>query len=166
MNIGTGQRSLLAALLSVPLACQADRFAGLDLIESAPTQEVWLTSGFITHHFQQDKNLNGNNPGWGLEYRYTATQSVTLGEFFNSDRQTARYLGIGWQPLAVGPVRIGLFAGALDGYPKMENGNWFLAAIPLISMEYGRFGANFTIIPTYRDRLYGGIAMQLRCRLY
>lgn len=166
MNTGTVLRCLLAALLSVPLASKAGSFAGLELIESAPAQEGWLTSGFITHHFQQDKNLNGNNPGWGLEYRYATTQSVTLGEFFNSDRQTTRYLGIGWQPLAVGPVRIGLFAGALNGYPKMENGGWFLAAIPLISTEYGRLGANFTIIPTYRDRLYGGIALQLKFRLY
>ena len=166
MTLGTVLRCLPAALLSVPLACQADISTGLDLIAPSPTQEVWLTSGFVTHHFQQDKNLNGNNPGWGLEYRYATTQSVTLGEFFNSDRQTTRYLGIGWQPLAIGPVRIGLFAGALDGYPKMENGNWFLAAIPLISTEHGRLGANFTIIPTYRDRLYGGISLQLKFRLY
>ncbi len=166
MKKGAGYCWLLGLLLSGPTASLADSLAGMDLIASAPTQQVWLNSGFITHHFQQDKDLNGRNPGWGLEYRYATTQSIALGEFYNSNWRTTHYLGACWQPLALGPLRIGVFAGALDGYPKMKDGNWFLAAIPLISAEYGRVGANFTIIPTYQDRLYGGIALQLKLRLY
>jgi hypothetical protein len=59
-----------------------------------------------------------------------------------------------------------MFAGVLDGYPRMEGGGTFLAAVPTISGEYGRVGANLIIVPTIQDRLYGGISLQLKLKLY
>jgi len=36
----------------------------------------------------------------------------------------------------------------------------------VISGEYGRFGANLIIVPTIENRLYGGLSLQLKLKLY
>ena len=56
--------------------------------------------------------------------------------------------------------------GGFSGYPKMHDGGWFLAAIPVISVEYQRFGVNFAIVPTYKERLHGALSVQLKFKLF
>lgn len=92
--------------------------------------------------------------------------SVTLGVFDNSDRQTSHYAGWYWQPVRLGPVRLGAVFGAMDGYQKMQNGGWFLAAIPTASVEYKNMGANLTFTPSYKDKLYGAISLQLKLKVF
>jgi hypothetical protein len=62
-------------------------------------------------------------------------------------------------------VRVGLALAAFDGYPNMRDGGWFPAAIPTLTYEYKRVGLNVGIIPTYKDRLYGGVSFQLKFKL-
>ncbi|MDD4979552.1 MAG: hypothetical protein PHI29_13075 [Gallionella sp.] len=138
----------------------------LHIAEAKPVSEFWLNGGFISHHFQTDKGLNNQNWGLGGEYRYSTTSSVTVGQFYNSDRQTSHYAGWYWQPLAIDSFRFGAVMGGFDGYPRMRNGGWFLAAIPVISYDYQRVGINLAIVPTIRDRLYGAVSLQLKVRLY
>ncbi|WP_370663084.1 hypothetical protein [Massilia antarctica] len=133
---------------------------------SEKRSQVWLTSGFLTHHFQRDKHLNGNNPGLGMEYRLSEYSAFTAGRFFNSDRQHSKYVGMYYQPLSYAGVRFGAVVGGFDGYPKMRGGGWFLAAIPTATFEYQRVGVNVAIVPTYKDRLHGGISMQLKLKLF
>jgi len=149
--------ALLASLSATAMA---------ETIEPAPLSEVWLNGGFYTWHFQRDKNLNGANGGLGAEWRFNTVASVTAGRFYNSDRAYSNYLGAYYQPWKIGPVRIGAVIGAFDGYPKMRNGGWFPAAIPTLSYEYERVGVNVAIIPTYKDRLYGGISVQLKLKAF
>jgi hypothetical protein len=52
-----------------------------------------------------------------------------------------------------------------NGYPHMRDGGWFPALIPVATVEYKRFGVNFGFVPTYKDRLYGGLSVQLKFRL-
>lgn len=150
-------------LLSLASAAHADQFT---LAESQPLHEFWLNGGFYSHHFQTDKGLNNNNYGLGLEYRYSTTSALTAGQFYNSDRQTSHYAGWYWQPVAIGSLRLGGVIGGFDGYPKMRNGGWFPAVIPVASIEYQRVGMNIAVVPTYRDRLYGAISLQLKVKLY
>lgn len=138
----------------------------LHISEAKPVSEFWVNGGFISHHFQTDKGLNSRNWGLGGEYRYSTTNSVTAGQFYNSDRQTSHYAGWYWQPLAIDSFRFGAVMGGFDGYPKMRNGGWFLAAIPVLSYDYQRVGVNLAVIPTIRDRLYGAVSLQLKVRLY
>jgi hypothetical protein len=140
--------------------------ASAETIESAPLNEVWLNGGFYTAHFQRDKDLNGANGGIGAEWRFSTVASATAGRFYNSDRAYSNYAGIYYQPWKIGPVRIGAVLGAFDGYPKMRNGGWFPAAIPTLSYEYERVGINVAIIPSYKDRLYGGISLQLKLKAF
>ena len=141
--------------------------AGLfQVIDSQPLKEVWLNAGMYSYHFQRDKGLNDSNPGFGAEYRFSTVASATLGGFYNSDRVTSHYAGVYYQPWSIGPVRIGATAGGFDGYPKMRNGGWFLAAIPTLSYEYKAVGLNVFIVPTYKDRLYGALSFQLKLRVW
>lgn len=139
--------------------------------EGAPTQnsgkrsELWLDTGFATYHFQSDKNLNGRNPGVGIEYRFSDAAAFTAGRFYNSDRRHSKYAGLYYQPWTYGGLRLGVVAGGFDGYPNMRDGGWFAAVIPVATYEYQRVGVNVAVIPTYKNRLHGGISMQLKFRL-
>ena len=139
---------------------------GFETIESAPLKEVWLNGGFYSYHFQRDKNLNDSNPGLGAEWRFSTVASATAGRFYNSDRAYSNYVGVYYQPFKLGPVRLGAVVGAFDGYPKMRDGGWFPAAIPTASFEYQRVGVNVAIVPSYKDRLYGAISVQLKLKVF
>ncbi|WP_229414289.1 hypothetical protein [Zemynaea arenosa] len=152
--------------LALSLSLLATSAAHAQLIESQPLSELWVNPGFATWHFQSDKDLNGNNKGLGGEYRFSTVASVTAGRFYNSDRMWSNYAGVYYQPWALGPVRVGAVIGGFDGYPKMRDGGWFPALIPALSYEYQRVGVNVAVIPTYKDRLYGGISVQLKVKLF
>jgi len=154
---------LLALLGAAPLAHGADFFTKID---PAPTSELWIDTGFYTAHFDGDKDLNNNNKGLALEYRFSGTLAATGGRFYNSDRAWSNYAGVIWQPYAVGPVRVGLALAAFDGYPKTRDGGWFPGVIPTLTYEYQRVGVNVGVIPNYKDRLYGGISFQLKFKLF
>jgi len=154
---------LLALLGAAPLAHGADFFTKIDPV---PTSELWIDTGFYTAHFDGDKDLNNNNKGLALEYRFSGTLAATGGRFYNSDRAWSNYAGVIWQPYAVGPVRMGLALAAFDGYPKTRSGGWFPGVIPTLTYEYERVGVNVGIIPNYKDRLYGGISFQLKFKLF
>jgi hypothetical protein len=125
-----------------------------------------LNGGLLTYHYLTDTGLNNNNLGLGAEYRYSSIYSVTAGQFNNCDYQISHYAGWYWQPLAWGRVGLGAVISAFDGYPKMQNGGWFIAAIPVASMEFGSVGANIAIVPTYKDRLYGAVSLQIKLKLF
>ncbi len=151
---------LLAAL--APLAQAGELFTK---IEAVPTSEFWIDTGFATAHFDSDRNLNGANKGLGAEYRFSGTMTATAGRFHNSDRAWSNYAGVIWQPYAIGPVRVGAALAAFDGYPNMRDGGWFPAVVPTLTYDYKRVGVNVGIIPTYKDRLYGGVSVQLKFKL-
>lgn len=161
-------KMMIAAALLAGFACTPALAA--DVVDGAAIDharnELWVDTGFATYHFQSDKNLNGQNPGVGLEYRFRDDASVTAGRFFNSDRQHSRYAGVLYQPWSYHGVRFGAVVGAFDGYPKMRNGGWFLALVPGITWEYERVGINIAVVPTYKERLHGGISAQLKFKLF
>lgn len=148
------------AALSMPAL--ADTFS---VLENQPLSELWVNPGFYSYHFQRDKGFDDTNPGFGAEYRFSTVASVTAGRFHNSDRRMSNYAGVYYQPWAIGPVRLGAVVGGFDGYPKMRDGGWFLAAIPVVSVEYQRVGVNFAIVPTYKERLHGALSVQLKFKL-
>ena len=152
-----GALALTLFACSTALAQEAD---------STRRNELWLDTGFATYHFQSDKDLNGRNPGIGVEYKFSDNMAVTAGRFFNSDREHSRYAGLYYQPWSWGGVRFGAVVGGFDGYPKMREGGWFLAAIPAATFEYKRVGVNVAVVPTYKDRLHGGISVQLKFKLW
>jgi hypothetical protein len=153
----------LALILAGASAHADDLFTKID---ADPKSEFWIDSGFATYHFDRDKNLNGGNRGLGFEYRFSGTMALSGGRFVNSDRFYSNYAGVIWQPFALGPVRLGAAIAAFDGYPKMRDRGWFPAVIPTFTYEYQRVGINVGVVPSYKDRLYGGISVQLKFKLF
>ncbi|KQV61345.1 MULTISPECIES: hypothetical protein [unclassified Duganella] len=151
-----------ATFAALSLPAFADTFSA---IENQPLSELWVNPGFYSYHFQRDKGFDDTNPGFGAEYRFSTVASLTAGRFHNSDRQMSNYAGVYYQPWAIGPVRLGAVVGGFNGYPKMRDGGWFLAAIPVVSVEYQRVGVNFAIVPTYKERLHGALSVQLKFKL-
>ena len=162
----TSHRRAIGALFACLVGTAAHAEDLFTTIDSKPLSELWLNPGFYSYHFQRDKGLNDSNPGLGAEYRVSTVASLTAGRFYNSDRMYSNYAGFYYQPFAIGPVRIGAVVGGFNGYPKMHDGGWFLAAIPMISYEYGRVGLNVAIVPSYKDRLYGAISFQLKFKVF
>jgi hypothetical protein len=172
------RRTTLALTLAALAACavvraqeQAQAQSAQDTrlftqVEALPASGFWLDSGFATWHFNQNQNLNGGNRGLGAEYRFSTTMAAAAGRFVNSDRAYSDYAGVIWQPYAIGPVAVGAAIAAFNGYPKMRAGGWFPAAIPTLSWAGRRVGLNVGIIPSYKDRLYGGISVQLKLKLF
>ena len=150
------------SMLSTTVAA-AQPFA---LIDSAPLSQTWLNAGFYSYHFQRDKGLADGNPGFGIEQRLSTVSSITAGRFYNSERKLSNYAGVYYQPVALGPVRLGAVIGGFNGYPKMRNGGWFLAAIPVASFDYRSVGINVAFVPNYRDRLYGALTLQLKLKVF
>ena len=153
---------ILALAALAPLAHAGDLFTR---VEPVPLKEFWVDSGFATYHFKSDVELSGRNPGIGVEYRFRADIAATAGRFLNSDGELSNYLGAIWQPVAIGPVRLGAVVAAFNGYPHVREAGWFPALIPVATVEYKRVGVNIGFVPTLQDRLHGGISVQLKFKL-
>ena len=158
--------SIFIGLISLPAISIAEPQGFFGIVETKTVSEFWLNPGFYSYHFQTDKDLNNINTGLGGEYRYSTVSAFTIGVFNNSNRETSHYAGWYWQPIRLGALRAGAVFGALDGYPNMQEGGWFLAAIPAASFEYKYFGFNLLIMPSYKDKLYGAISLQLKLRVF
>lgn len=127
---------------------------------------VWINHGFFSHHFERNKGFRENNYGMGVQVGLSPTNSFIGGAFRNSDDAHSRYLGWIWQPYKIDSARFGLWAGVLDGYPKMQNGGWFLAVFPMVSFEYKAVGVNLAVMPDYKDKLHGAIIGQFKLRVW
>ena len=132
--------------------------------------QVWLNPGLYSYHFNRDKNFRENNIGIGAEVFLTDDHALMGGSFINSDRQRSHYALYQWRPLHwevfSTKVSLGIAAGAFDGYPKYKDGGWFPAALPLLSVERERFGANFALIPNIPNRMSGAVAIQVKMRVW
>lgn len=163
MSTGVTKVLVLSSLLAAPLAQAGNPFTQ---VEPAPKSALWIDSGFLTAHFESGKGLNGNNKGLGAEYRWSGTLAATAGRFHNSDRAWSSYAGVVWQPYALGPVRVGAAIAMFDGYPRMRGGGWFPAVVPTLTHDWSRVGVNLGIVPSYKDRLYGGISVQFKLKVF
>jgi hypothetical protein len=147
----------------------------LSLVSSAAFSEdeypkVWLNPGFFSYHFDRDKDLREDNWGFGAEVELRTDHVLMAGTFINSEEARSRYIGYQWRPLHWKPKALDVYLGAtvaaIDGYPRVGEGDWFLAALPLLAVQGRRLGVNFTIIPTIENRLEGAIALQLKLRVW
>lgn len=155
----------LLVIFLTPASSNADTRDSFKLTETRPLNEIWLNPGFYSYHFDLDKKLNNNNLGLGVEYRYSNVNSVTAGRFYNSDRRISNYAAWYWQPFEFGSVRLGALVGAINGYPRALNGDWFMMAIPVASYEYKNIGINLTIVPTIINTVYGSVTLQLKLKV-
>jgi len=139
-------------------------FITLAMLAAAPAAlaDVWINPGFYSHHFDTSKNLNNNNHGFGVEATISKTYSLTAGVFENSDRQTSHYVGAYVMPFQRGALKAGVAVGAFDGYPKMRDGGWFPAVLPVMAIEGSRVGLNISYTPKIGDKLNSALSFQVK----
>ena len=139
-------------------------FITLAMVAAAPAAlaDVWVNPGFYSYHFDKSKDLNNNNRGFGVEATISKTYSLTAGVFENSDRQTSHYLGAYVMPFQMGALKAGVAMGAFDGYPKMRDGGWFPAVLPVMAIEGSRVGLNISYTPKIGDKLNSALSFQVK----
>jgi len=133
------------------------------------SQQIWLSPGLYSRHFDRDKGLRDANPGLGVEIAFAPDHAVMVGTYINSNDARSRYAAYAWRPLHWQVAGLDLGAGvifaAFDGYPNYRDGGWFVAPLPLVSLEGRRLGVNLSLIPTLPGRTDGALAFQFKLRL-
>jgi hypothetical protein len=137
----------------------------------SPPLRVWVNPGFYAYHFSRDKGLRDRNFGLGVEVETSPRYVFMAGSYANSNGPRSHYAGILWRPLewrGAWGLRIagGVAVTAIDGYPNYRNGGWFVAPLPLLSIEGERLGLNLALIPTLRNRTDGALALQVKLRVW
>ena len=155
--------TVLAALGTSAIAVADDV---IQIIQPESKSQVWVNPGMVSYHFLTNQNLNGGNWGVGVEYRFNTIASLTAGRFYNSDRAHSNYAGMYYQPIAIGPIKIGAVIGGFNGYSSTNNGGWFPALLPALTWEGDWVGANVFVIPTVGDRVHGAISLQLKLKVW
>ena len=149
--------------LACALICSAPAaFAAAEDTDKDP--EVWVNLGGFSRHFARDKGYNESNLGLGVEYRTSAELSYMAGAYYNSMRKTTYYAAVNWQPLSIGPWKLGASAGVMNGYPAVAKGGTFFAALPMATWEGARFGVNLGLIPSI-GKVDGAVVIQFKLRV-
>lgn len=133
-------------------------------------RQVWLNPGFFSWHFDRTRDFREDNWGVGVEVVPAPDHAVMAGNYINSDRERSRYAAYQWRPLHWRPydidVSAGIALGVFDGYPKMNNGGWFIVPLPVLAIEGKRLGVNLSIVPTIDDRVDGAVVLQIKLRVW
>ena len=146
--------------------CFASSYGPVDVVETVSKNELWLNPGLISYHFDQNKDFNSLNYGFGAEYKFSSVSSITAGTYRNSYYRQSNYIGAYWQPIAIGPIQIGVVAGGFNGYPNTNNGGWFPAVLPALSVEGKLLGFNLIVIPTIPNRVSGSLSLQFKIKVF
>ncbi len=154
------------AIWAITLAAasiQSCKASELDLHKNS----FWVNTGGVSYHFDRKKNFNEVHAGVGVEWRANEDISVMVGFHKNSINLRSRYASVQYQPLHIGPVKIGVSAGALDGYPLKKDGGAFFAAIPFATWEGKTFGVNVGVIPNMpKQHVDGTVVVQFKFRIF
>lgn len=130
------------------------------------TDKLWVNFGGVSYHFDRSKSFNERHVGLGVEWRANEDLSVMVGFHRNSLSLRSRYASVQYQPLHLGPVKIGVSAGLLDGYPLKKDGGAFFAAIPFATWEGEKFGVNVGVIPDIPSQyIDGAVVLQFKWRI-
>ncbi|MDD4911156.1 MAG: hypothetical protein PHP57_02585 [Sideroxydans sp.] len=161
---------LCALLLSATIFTAnagGDFVHGRNFIEDEELDETWINFGVHSKHVDENEavqDFNDSNIGLGVEHRFSSIYAYTIGYYKNSLYRPSHYAGIYCQPIQLGRARLGAVVGVMDGYPAMNNGKYFLAAIPTISFEYQKLGVNILIIPP-TPQVVGAVSFQFKLAL-
>lgn len=165
---GADRNRWRALFILCPVLFAATAQAGAAAGESLP--QVWLNPGIYSRHFDSGKGLRNDNIGFGGEVLLADDHVLMAGSYINSNRARTHFGAYEWRPLhwqfSGFNVGAGIAVGAFDGYPNYRRGGWFVAPLPLLSIEGKIFGANITVIPTVANRFDGALAIQVKMRVW
>lgn len=144
----------------VPIKAKAAEHVG-----AFDKSKFWFNAGLLSYHpTDHIHQFNDLNYGFGIEYEKSPKVVFAVGEYRNSVRHNSYYGMVEYKPLHLGPVRAGIAGGTISGYPEMNHGNFFPAALPIASVEGKHFGANFIYIPNVVKGVEPALSTQLKFR--
>jgi hypothetical protein len=97
--------------------------------------------------YHAEPGYNGNTPGVGLLCPVSDDWRLAAGTYNNSLRKQSVYAGAAWQPVRLGPVKTGVFAGMVSGY---QDDAVPFAALAL-SVPIGPVEAHLMVIPKVQN---------------
>lgn len=109
--------------------------------------EIWGSATLGSVHSKPEQDLREQNFGFGLEYHEKREVMYMAGSYINSHDKRSHYAFTAWTPIDYGLIRLGVMAGFVNGYPKLNNGNITPALVGLARIESGKLGVNLTLIP-------------------
>lgn len=131
---------------------------------------VWISPLIYSLHFDSSKDLRNDNWGLSVEVALAPDHALIGGSYINSNRARTSYGAYEWRPLhwqiSSLELSLGVALGAFDGYPNYRDGGWFVAPLPVLTLEGRYVGVNMSVIPTIRDRLDGALAVQFKLRVW
>jgi len=157
---------LAGTFLIISGASFANSYSPIEVIEPSSKSELWINPGLVSYHFDKQKEFNALNYGIGVEYKFSSTASLTAGQYNNSYHNLTHYIGAFWQPIKVGPVQMGFVIGGFNGYTNTNNGGWFPAALPALSIENQWVGLNILVIPSIKYHIAGSVGLQLKFKVF
>jgi hypothetical protein len=172
MNRKFSKGALIKAALVCVIASQSALARGEEPVAPVSSEEgqIWLTSGFFSHHMNRKKDFNETNTGLGVEYTLSRSTAVAIGHYENSVYKPSTYLHFVYTPLELGPLQLGGAVGLLNGYPALREGRFAPVVLPIGRVNFKVFnqdvGVNFTYIPTIGSRIDGAVAIQFRLRVW
>jgi hypothetical protein len=107
----------------------------------------WVLTGFLSKHFSEDNRENDKNFGIFFEHDFSRQWGLYFGQYENSGNIKSHLIAATWQPMHIGPVRVGFEAGVVDGYVQLNRGHFAPAALPFLSYAIGPVKANLFCIP-------------------
>jgi hypothetical protein len=161
-----GQLLLVIVFLPISGISLANSYGPIEIVEPSAKSELWINPGLISYHFDKNKDFNAVNFGIGVEYKFSSTTFLTAGQYHNSYHNLTHYIGAFWQPIKVGPVQMGFVMGGFNGYTNTNNGGWFPAVVPALSVEGQSVGLNILIIPSIQNHIAGSIAFQVKFKVF
>jgi hypothetical protein len=130
--------------------------------------QVWVNAGLLSYHLNRNNDYRERNWGLGAEAIVAPDHALLLGTYLNSENRRSHYFGYQWRPLHWQQQGIDVSAGvavsAIDGYPTMNSGSWFLAPMPVLAIEGKRVGVNLILVPNLSQGV--AIAAQLKLRIW
>lgn len=154
---------VLLVALAVPSAFAESPSTAMNL-DPPSSAQVWLNAGGFSRHFDRQAGHNENNLGLGIEYRTSPEIAYMAGSYRNSVRKNTHFAAVNWQPWAMGGFKLGAAVGVMNGYPAMNRGGNFFAALPMATYEGRRFGINVGLIPSMKD-VDGAVIVQFKLRV-
>jgi hypothetical protein len=108
--------------------------------------------------------FNEVNPGAALRVDLTDTQGVQAGVYRNSYYKTTAYAVYQYTPLAIGPVRVGGFAGLASGYKAQSTLN--VGALSVVGGAYavadvGGYTVAVRAVPRISPKTVGVITVEV-----
>jgi hypothetical protein len=166
--------SRLAAYFWIVALAAAVPFAGRCARAAEPCPRGWWTDFMIgSYHVHPDRHFDDFNPGAGIECSISTTWAASFGYFRNSLDRPSFYGGALYTPEYAhwGWFQLGAMGGIITGYNYGQiglgaNNRTGPVLAPAAIARFGRFGANFILVPPIReDHLPFTVGLQVKYRV-